>query len=162
MTGLYFFFSDQSNPFLFLSIIHPPVYSTLAFPLCLRALIPFFGLSYIILFKASFIIVILYYSKRVLSRKSPKPACFRQVSTGFPCSRATRPPYSPRRLSLFCVQYHISKTFAGLGALGLDNMRVDIIRCADLTVAQHIGDRHHINTIRNQQRCCCMAKKRAD
>ena len=45
------------------------------------------------------------------------------------------------------MQNHISKTFAGLGALGLDNMRVDIICRADLTVAQHIGDRHHINTM---------------
>ena len=51
----------------------------------------------------------------------------------------------------FCAKSH-QQDIRWPWCAGLDNMRVNVIRRADLTVAQHIGDRHHINAVRNQPR----------
>ena len=56
-------------------------------------------------------------------------------------------------LPIILLKQDISDTFAGFGAFGLDEMGVDIVGGAHLAVAEHVGNRHDINAVGNENGC---------
>ena len=56
-------------------------------------------------------------------------------------------------LPIILLEQDIGDTFAGFGAFGLDEMGVDIVGGADLAVAEHVGNRHNIHAIGDENGC---------
>ena len=56
-------------------------------------------------------------------------------------------------LPIILLEQDISDAFAGFGAFGLDEMGVDIVGGAHLAVTEHVGDRHGINAVGDENGC---------
>ena len=56
-------------------------------------------------------------------------------------------------LPVILLEQDISDAFAGFGAFGFDEMGVDIVGGAHLAVTEHVGDRHDINAVGDENGC---------
>ena len=61
-------------------------------------------------------------------------------------------------LTALAAQNDIRQVFAGFRPLFLNDVRIDVICGADLTMAKHFRNGYNIDTIGNQNRCRSMAE----
>ena len=60
----------------------------------------------------------------------------------------------------FPAEIHLRQRVARLLLALFDHMAVDILRSGNLGMAQHLGDRDHIRSLRDQHRGCRVSKPR--